>query len=63
MVRIGDVHMNPDLYPNPMEFNPDNFSAEAVNKRSKYSFLAFSLGSRDCIGKEKFFDIQTKTVT
>lgn len=55
MLRIGDVHMNPDLFPNPEEFNPENFSAEAVDKRSKYSYLAFSRGIRDCIGKYNFF--------
>lgn len=46
--------MNPDLYPNPEQFNPENFSAEAIDKRSKYSFLAFSKGIRDCIGTESF---------
>lgn len=53
MVRVEDIHHNPQIYPNPTVFNPDNFSPEAVSQRSKCSFLAFGTGSRDCIGKKK----------
>lgn len=53
MARVEDIHMNPHIYPNPKEFNPDHFSPEAVSQRSKCSFLAFGTGSRDCIGKKK----------
>ncbi|XKL65237.1 hypothetical protein PGB90_008657 [Kerria lacca] len=51
MIRINDLHLNPDFYPDPYKFNPDNFHPKAVSKRSKYSFIPFSTGSRDCIGK------------
>lgn len=50
MIRIIDIHMNPHLYPNPEDFNPENFSAKATRLRSKYSHLPHSLGIRDCIG-------------
>lgn len=50
MIRINDLHLNPDFYPDPYKFNPDNFHPKAVSKRSKYSFIPFSTGSRDCIG-------------
>lgn len=45
------VHRNPNIYKNPMVWNPDNFSPEETEKRHKYSFLAFSKGPRGCIGK------------
>lgn len=51
MLRIIDVHRNEKWYPNPLEFNPENFSPQAIAKRSKYTFLNFSAGIRDCIGE------------
>ncbi|VVC46480.1 Hypothetical protein CINCED_3A014855 [Cinara cedri] len=44
------THRNPELYPNPKSFNPDNFNADNVAKRHKYSFIAFGGGPRNCIG-------------
>lgn len=46
------VHRNPNIYKNPMVWNPDNFSPEETEKRHKYSFLAFSGGPRGCIGSK-----------
>ncbi|XP_015366844.1 PREDICTED: cytochrome P450 4g15-like [Diuraphis noxia] len=46
------THYNPDLYPNPWLFNPENFSPENVAKRHRYSFIAFSGGPRGCIGSK-----------
>ncbi|XP_025415552.1 cytochrome P450 4C1-like isoform X2 [Sipha flava] len=44
------THHNPELYPNPWLFNPDNFNSENVMKRHKYSFIPFSSGPRNCLG-------------
>ncbi|XP_050054619.1 cytochrome P450 4C1-like isoform X2 [Aphis gossypii] len=46
------THHIPELYPNPWSYNPDNFDAENVNKRHKYSFIAFSGGPRGCLGSK-----------
>ncbi|XP_001951034.3 cytochrome P450 4C1 [Acyrthosiphon pisum] len=46
------THHIPELYPNPWSFNPDNFDAENVSKRHKFSFIAFSGGPRGCIGSK-----------
>nr|UTI67593.1 farnesyl diphosphate synthase [Kerria lacca] len=51
LVDILNVHFDPKLYPNPKQFNPENFSPEAISKRHKYSYLPFSAGARNCIGK------------
>lgn len=37
-------------YPNPSNFDPENFSAENKAARSPYSFLSFGQGPRNCIG-------------
>merc|ERR1719187_175731 len=50
MVNAIGMHMDPKYYPNPEEFNPDNFSKEAKASRSPYTFLGFGQGPRSCIG-------------
>jgi len=44
------IHNDEKFYPNPTQFNPDNFSKEARQSRSPYTFLAFGQGPRACIG-------------
>lgn len=51
MLLLFNVHYNPEYYPEPHKFNPDNFSEEAVSSRPKYTFVPFANGARDCIGK------------
>ncbi|XKL64203.1 hypothetical protein PGB90_004289 [Kerria lacca] len=46
------VHRHSRLYKNPTVWNPENFSAEEVAQRHKYSFIAFSGGPRGCIGSK-----------
>ena len=51
VVRASNMGIcfDPDIFPNPEEWNPDNFSKENRMNRSPYSFLAFSLGPRNCM--------------
>ena len=44
------IHHDERYYPNPSQFNPDNFSKEARQSRSPYTFLSFGQGPRACIG-------------
>ncbi|KAJ8871478.1 hypothetical protein PR048_027795 [Dryococelus australis] len=46
------LHRLPSVYPNPEEFNPDNFLAENMSKRHYYSFIPFSAGPRSCVGRK-----------
>jgi len=45
------LHYYEKYYPNPDTFDPTRFSKENEQARPKCTFLAFSLGPRDCIGK------------
>jgi len=36
--------------PNPLKFNPENFSAEAKANRPACAFLSFGQGPRNCVG-------------
>ena len=44
------LHRDPEIWDNPLEFNPENFSPEAKEKRDAYSFLPFGVGPRQCMG-------------
>ena len=44
------ICMDPNIFPNPYEYNPENFLKENSSDRNPYSFLTFSLGPRNCIG-------------
>jgi cytochrome P450 len=50
-VGIQAVHRDPALWADPMVFDPDRFSPEAVLKRARWQFVPFSGGPRSCIGE------------
>ena len=49
-IPVYVLHRDPEVWDNPLEFNPENFSPEAQEKRNPYSFLPFGSGPRHCIG-------------
>ncbi|XP_003700755.1 cytochrome P450 4g15-like [Megachile rotundata] len=46
------VHRLEEYYPNPEEFNPDNFLPERTQNRHYYAFIPFSAGPRSCVGRK-----------
>ncbi|XP_015340519.1 cytochrome P450 4A11-like isoform X1 [Marmota marmota marmota] len=49
-LSIYGLHHNPKVWPNPEEFDPFRFAPGST--RHSHSFLPFSGGSRNCIGKQ-----------
>ncbi|XP_033324485.2 cytochrome P450 4g15 [Megalopta genalis] len=46
------IHRLEEFYPNPDEFNPDNFLPERMQSRHYYAFVPFSAGPRSCVGRK-----------
>jgi len=52
MMSIYELHRNPNIWHNPLIFDPENFSPENVKNRGKFNYLPFGAGPRLCIGQQ-----------
>ena len=50
-IPVYGLHKDPQYYPNPDVFDPENFSEEAKSSRPSCTFLPFGDGPRNCIGE------------
>ncbi|XP_050514503.1 cytochrome P450 6a2-like [Diabrotica virgifera virgifera] len=58
-IPVMAVHHDPEIYPDPLIFDPDRFSKENSVGRSNFAFLSFGEGPRLCIGM-RFGKVQSK---
>ncbi|ELR53491.1 Thromboxane-A synthase [Bos mutus] len=47
---VGALHYDPEHWPNPENFNPERFTAEAQQRQRPYTYLPFGAGPRSCLG-------------
>ncbi|XP_058119100.1 cytochrome P450 4d2-like [Anopheles ziemanni] len=60
-IIIYALHNDPKLYPEPERFDPERFSDDATAQRQPYSYIPFSVGSRNCIG-QRYAMLEIKTI-
>ena len=46
------MHHNLEVWTNPEKFDPDRFLPEKSIERDVYSYIPFSVGSRNCIAQK-----------
>jgi cytochrome P450 len=51
VIPIWFINRDPRNFPNPEEFLPERFLPENVHNMGRYSYLPFSAGARDCVGR------------
>jgi len=44
------LHRNPELFPEPEQFDPDRFTSHTLGGHDTYAYLPFGAGPRACIG-------------
>lgn len=53
MIPIYGLHHDPQYFPEPEKFNPENFSDDSKARRPQNAYLPFGDGPRNCIGNIK----------
>lgn len=56
-IPVLGIHRDAQYYPNPEEFNPENFSQENKAIRPDYTWMPFGEGPRMCIGKSGIIQV------
>lgn len=60
-IMVFNIHRDPTYWTDPDTFDPERFRPEEVLKRPVGSYIPFSYGPRDCVGK-KYAILQMKTI-
>ncbi|CAG2117506.1 unnamed protein product, partial [Medioppia subpectinata] len=50
IIPIWALHIDPDHFPEPMEFKPERFLPDNIDTINPYTYLPFATGPRNCIG-------------
>ncbi|XP_055933941.1 cytochrome P450 3A41-like isoform X1 [Argiope bruennichi] len=59
LAPVWDIHHDPELWPNPWEFDPERFSPENKTNLNSAAYMPFGIGKRNCIGA-RFAQLEAK---
>ncbi|KEP54176.1 cytochrome P450 family 6 protein [Rhizoctonia solani 123E] len=57
---LGETHSDPNIYPNPSQFNPGRYTEEQ-DKSQTYGFLGWGVGRHPCAGR-RFAQFEIKSM-
>ncbi len=53
LYQVGQTHQDPEIYPQPQQFDPDRFNPEhSADKTKPFGYIPFGGGMRECLGRE-----------
>jgi cytochrome P450 len=52
LIPMWIVHRNPDVFPNPLQFEPERFQGDWKKKYPRYAFFPFGGGPHVCLGAQ-----------
>ncbi len=55
------THRMEELYPDPLQFDPERFGPETSEGRSQFAYIPFGAGHRFCVG-QPLAEVQTKVI-
>lgn len=61
-ISLWPIHMNPEYFPEPKEFQPERFLAEEKRSQHPYAFGIFGHGPKSCPGNRLIQDLLKLTL-
>ncbi|KAK4983174.1 hypothetical protein LTR66_008926 [Elasticomyces elasticus] len=59
----GDIHQNPDIYPDPTRWDPGRYAPErAEDKKRQYAWMGWGLARHPCLGM-RFAKLESNIIT
>jgi cytochrome P450 len=52
LIPMWIVHRNPDVFPNPLQFEPERFQGDWKKRTPRYAFFPFGGGPHVCLGSQ-----------